>query len=379
MRRAKATRTVRKGSSLADVARLAGVSPQTASRVSTGSNQVSSKTAARVRAAMEALEYVPNHAARALRHGSYRAIGAVTQQLERTGEALTVGGIVSEADGRGYSVTVIQAGEPQTGDVQRSLTRLAKLPIDGLIVVNTGLTRNALVNLPPNLPVVVCDMKLAESFPAVVGDEDRAIRDLMEHLYSLGHRNIHHLAGAQDSHAAAVRETAWRDSMLDAGLAPGKKWQGDWTMSSGYATGLKIAEDPTVTAVSCANDEMAFGLIEALKSKGLRVPQDISVVGFDGCELSEFSNPPITTAKQDFRRHAAEAVRALIDQIDGRRPAPQQVKLLPVKVLVRESTGPVSLERRAVGPNRAAHAGDETFGSEGGTRTPDLTIMSRTL
>ncbi len=336
----------RKGPSLADVARLAGVSPQTASRVSTGSDQVTEQTAARVREAMRELGYVPNHAARALRHGAYKAIGVVTQQLERTGESLTIGGIVSEAGKRGYSVTVVQVSQPETSDLQEALARLAALPIDGLIIVRIGLARNESVTLPPNLPVVVCDSKLVGFYPAVVGDQVQGIRDLMDHLKALGHRNIHHIAGAADSHPAVVRQLAWQQSLLEAGLPPGKLWQGDWTMDSGYRAGLEIAKDPDVTAVLCGNDEMAFGLIRALNQNGLRVPEDISVVGFDGWELSEFSDPPLTTARQEFREYAAEAVNILIDEIEGEAVAPRTPKFVPVNVLLRDSSGPVSAKRQ---------------------------------
>ena len=341
---AKSTR--RKGPSLGDVARLAGVSPQTASRVSTGSDLVSPETEARVQAAMQRLGYVPNQAARALRKGAYKAIGVVTQQLERTGESLTLGGIVNEAANQGYSSTVIQISQPETAALQESLSRLTDLPIDGLIIVRIGLASKELVTLPNHLPVVVCDSKLSGFYPSVIGDQVQGVQELVSHLVGLGHRTIYHVAGAIDSHPSVVRQAAWQQAMIGEGLPPGRLWEGDWTIDSGYRAGLEIAEDPAVTAVFCGNDEMAFGLIRALAEKGLRVPEDISVVGFDGWDLSRFSDPPLTTIRQEFEEYGARAVNLLLDQIRGLE-VPLDPGFTPVSLIVRESTAPPNPVRLA--------------------------------
>lgn len=332
----------RRPPSLGDVARLAGVSPQTASRVSTGSDLVASETQERVRRAMEELGYTPNRAARALRQGVYKAIGVVTQQLDRTGESLTTAGIVEEAERRGYTVTVIQVSQPDTDDLKRALARTANLPIDGLIIVRIGHASSEIVTLPSNLPVTVCDSRLVGHYPSVNADQVQGVRDVVDHLASLGHRHIHHVAGAPDSHPTVVRSEAFSQALRDKGLPPGKIWPGDWTIDSGYQAGQAIALDPDVTAVFCANDEMAFGLIRALVEKGIRVPEDISVAGFDGTTLSKYSSPPLTTVSQDFTEIAQNAVRILLDQIDGSEEMTLDPVLTPVRLVVRESTGPAN-------------------------------------
>lgn len=332
--------TKKRAASLGDVARLAGVSPQTASRVSTGSSLVAPETAARVREAMQRLGYSPNKAARALRQGAYKAIGVVTQQLERTGESLTTAGIVDAAEKHGYTVTVVQVSQPETDELQRALTRLSELPIDGLLIVRIGHASSDLVTLPPQLPVTVCDSRLNSYYPSVNADQVQGVSELMDHLLALGHTEIGHVSGAPDSYPTVVRRAAFQHALLGAVLPTGKVWDGDWTMESGFQVGAKIIEDPDVTAVFCANDEMAFGLMSYLQGRGVRVPEDISIVGFDGTNLSRYTNPPLTTVDQHFDRIAARAVDQLMAQITGSKPVSLDPVLTPVTFVVRESTAP---------------------------------------
>ncbi|MFZ1382885.1 MAG: LacI family DNA-binding transcriptional regulator [Scrofimicrobium sp.] len=338
-------RRQRKSASLGDVARLAGVSPQTASRVSTGSNLVTPKTEAKVRAAMEQLGYTPNQAARALRKGAYRAVGVVTQQLERTGESLTTAGIVDEAARRGYTVTVVQIGEPDTKALDIALSRLSVLPIDGLLMVRIGRVSVDRIKLPAHLPVVSLDSRLAGVYPTVIGDSPEGTAEIIRHLVSMGHSNIHHIMGASDSDSAVVRRDQFAKSVAEHGLPAGRIWQGDWSVESGYRAGTKIAKDDKVTAVFCANDEMAFGVVRALQDAGLRVPEDISVAGFDGTEMSEFSNPPLTTIRQDFRYIAEVAVGQLINEIEHGETLDLEPFVKPVTMIVRGSTAPPNPDR----------------------------------
>jgi DNA-binding LacI/PurR family transcriptional regulator len=115
-------------------------------------------------------------------------------------------------------------------------------------------------------------------------------------------------------------------------------WRGDWTAKSGYLLGRRIAEDSSITAVYSANDEMAFGLMRALHEHGLRVPEDVSVVGFDGIALSEYSSPPLTTVKQDFHRVGQELVRLVLEQIRSKVSVPRDRMLIPTELIVRGTT-----------------------------------------
>ena len=307
------------GPSIKDVAHLAGVSAQTVSRVSNGADSVRPATRDRVVAAMDQLGYSPNRAARALRNGSFGTIGVITQQLRRTGESLTTSAIVQAAEERGYSVTLIQVRNPETDDLKQASHRISHQSIDGLIVVRSGHASYESLTLPVGMPVAVSDSRMIGFYPSVIADQVQGSRDAVAHLLSLGHRNVHHIAGALDSQPSVVRTATWQRSLEEAGLPAPTPWHGDWTARSGYQIGQRIAQDPEITAVYCANDEMAFGLMRALYENDKRVPEDVSIIGFDGIDLSEYSSPPLTTVRQDFDQIGKELVDLLLDQIHAKQ------------------------------------------------------------
>jgi DNA-binding LacI/PurR family transcriptional regulator len=162
----------------------------------------------------------------------------------------------------------------------------------------------------------------------------------MGHLLGLGHRTVHHLAGPADSAPAEVRLTAWRTALLAAGRAVPEPIRGDWSASSGYTTGQALARDHDATAILCANDEMAAGLLRALHEAGRAVPGDVSVVGFDDIPLSEFTWPPLTTVHQDFPEIGARLVSLLLRQIRGGENLASHHETVPTTLVVRRSTGP---------------------------------------
>ena len=151
--------------------------------------------------------------------------------------------------------------------------------------------------------------------------------------------------GASDTDSAVVRRDQFLRSLTENGLPEGRVWHGDWSMESGYRIGTMIAEDEKVTAVFCGNDEMAFGVVRAIQDAGLRVPEDISVAGFDGTEISEFSNPPLTTIRQDFRYLAEVAVGLLINEIEYGETSGLEPFIRPATMIVRGSTAPPNPDR----------------------------------
>jgi len=331
--RGRATR----GPSIADVARLAGVSAQTVSRVSTGADPVRDDTRDRVLAAMHQLGYSPNRAARALRNGSFGTIGLIAHRFERTGEALTTEAVVEAAAAEDLSVTLLNVLSTDVDQWKNAAQRLTNQAIDGLVIIRAEQVTPDSLALPAGLPVAVSDSRLVGHYAAVVADQVQGSRDAVRHLLDLGHRTVHHVAGPPDSEPALVRTATWQRCLDEAGLRPPPLWQGDWTARSGYRVGQLLAQDPTITAVYCANDEMAFGLIRALHEHGLRVPQDVSVVGFDDIALSEFLSPPLTTVRQDFRRIGAELVRLVLEQLRSKESARTRV-LIPTELIVRGTT-----------------------------------------
>jgi DNA-binding LacI/PurR family transcriptional regulator len=328
------------GPSIEDVARLAGVSAQTVSRVSTGADPVREETKARVLAAMDQLGYSPNRAARALRNGSFGTIGLLAHRFERTGEALTTEAVVQAAEAEDYSVTLLSVREPQLDDWRHAAHRLSHQAIDGLVIIRAEQADPASLALPATMPVAVSDSRLISQYTSVVADQVQGSEDAVRHLLDLGHATVHHIGGPADSEPALVRSRTWQRCLEEAGIRPPQVWPGDWSAGSGYEVGRRIAADPSITAVYCANDEMAFGLIRALHERGREVPQDVSVVGFDGIALSEYSFPPLTTVKQDFHRIGSELVRLVLEQLRSKAAPVGGRVLIPTELIIRGTTAP---------------------------------------
>jgi len=326
------------GPSIEDVAKLAGVSAQTVSRVSTGANVVRPDTRERVLRAMQQLGYTPNGAARALRNGTYGTIGLIAHRFSRTGEALTTEAVVRAAQAQGYAVTLLSVPDLAGDAGEPAAHRLPHQAIDGLIIIRAERATAESLALPQGMPVAVSDSRFGGHYPSVVSDQVQGSRDAVRHLLDLGHSSVSHLAGPADSGPARVRTGTWQRCLEEAGIQPPHLWRGDWTAESGYLVGRQIAEDRTITAVFCANDEMSFGLIRALHEAGRRVPQEVSVVGFDAIALSEFASPPLTTIRQDFTQIGVELVRLVVGQL---RHGPEVVRdrvLIPTDLVVRATT-----------------------------------------
>lgn len=328
------------GPSIEDVARLAGVSAQTVSRVSTGADPVREVTRAKVLAAMDQLGYSPNRAARALRNGSFGTIGLLAYRFERTGEALTTEAVVEAAESEDYSVTLLSVRQPVADQWEHAAHRLSHQAIDALIIIRAEQATPESLALPAGMAVAVSDSRLVGHYPSVVADQVQGSMDATRHLLDLGHKMVHHIAGPDDSEPAYVRSATWQRCLSEAGIRPPQVWAGDWTAASGYRAGLQIAEDPSITAVYCANDETAFGLMRALYERGRRVPDDVSVVGFDGITLSEFSSPPLTTVKQDFHRVGRELVKLVLAQLASKERRAHVRVVVPTELIVRGTTAP---------------------------------------
>lgn len=326
--------------SQADVARMAGVSGQTVSRVANGSASVLPETRQRVLEAMAALGYSPNSAARALRNGTFDTLGIIVHKLARTGESRTVDAIVNAAHQARHTVTLVDVETPSTQEVTAAATRLSHQAIDGLIIIRAELARTTDLALPPGLPVVVSDSQFMGQLPSVGSDQATGTRLAVEHLLDLGHRTVHLLAGPVDSVPATARRHTWAATLADRGRTTPEPMVGDWTAAAGYAAGQQVADDPSITAVFSSNDEMAAGLYLALQERGIRVPQDVSVVGFDDVPLAAYLWPPLTTVRQDFSAIGHELVASLLTQMAGTMLPPDSTTLIPTELIVRRSTAP---------------------------------------
>ncbi|GAA4060913.1 LacI family DNA-binding transcriptional regulator [Streptomyces shaanxiensis] len=338
---------------MADVARVAGVSSQTVSRVSNGFPGVTEETRRQVLAAMRELGYRPNSAARALKRGEFRTLGVITFSLSTMGNIRTLEAIATSAAQQGYAVTLLPVAVPTQDEVNGAFSRLGELAVDAVIVImEIHLLDAATVSLPPGVQVVVADSDAGDRYTVVDTDQVGGARDAVRHLLDLGHDTVWHLAGPEDSFAAQRRANAWRTTLTDAGRGTPPLVRGDWSAESGYRAGLRLADQRDCTAVFAANDQMALGLLRALHERGRKVPEDISVVGFDDIAEAASFLPPLTTIHQDFAEVGRLCVEGVLSKIrrPAQDPAGQGTTLVPTRLVLRSSTAPPP-------PGGAARAG----------------------
>jgi DNA-binding LacI/PurR family transcriptional regulator len=327
--------------SMADVARLAGVSSQTVSRVANGHAGVVGATREQVLAAMRELGYRPNSAARALRYGQFNTIGVILFNLSSTGNSRTVEAIATHAAAEGYAITLIPIDVPTQDNVLGAFTRMGELAVDAVIVImEIHLLDAGTVTLPPGVHVVVADSDAGDRYSVVDTDQAEGTRLAVRHLLDLGHHTVWHVTGPETSFASQRRAQAWRQTLKDAARPVPQPLPGDWSAESGYAAGLSLADEPGCTAVFAANDQMALGLLRAFHERGRAVPEDISVVGFDDIDDSSCFVPPLTTVHQDFAEVGRRCVQGVLHQIRRDAAYTPGTDLVPTRLVIRSSTAP---------------------------------------
>jgi DNA-binding LacI/PurR family transcriptional regulator len=323
---------------IADVARLAGVSVPTVSRVLTGAAKVSDERRARVQAAIDELGFRPSATARALKAGKARIIAVLAGNTSRYGYAETIRGIEERSRDDGYLVmiTVVESTEPD--DVTRAIDLIANQSIAGAIVLKfdpPGVA--ALHHLPPGLRTVSVSGIREDGVPQIVLDEAAAAHHATEYLLDLGHATVHHVR-VPPSRVEDGRTTGWRDALVARGIAVPPTHDASWEPESGRQIGVELAARDDVTAILCGNDEIAMGVIRGLTESGRRVPQDVSVIGFDDHPLATMWSPSLTTVRQDFAALGARAYDILMRHIAGEDvPAFTSEQL---QLVVRESSAP---------------------------------------
>ncbi|WP_367325563.1 LacI family DNA-binding transcriptional regulator [Streptomyces sp. HUAS ZL42] len=310
-----------------DVARLAGVSQKTVSRVFNDEPYVSADVRRRVLDAAEQLGYRRNNAARALASGRTRSIGVVTLGTALYGPASLLMGVERAVRDTGYALRVVNTMEGDPAGVAGAVTSLLDQGVDGIVISEpideADETQGA--SLRVDVPVLVLGAPPPVTAPTVLIAGNGA--DLMAgmatgHLLGLGNLTVHHLAGPQRWYAARDRLEGWRETLTAHGREVPPVVEGDWSAASGYRAGREPAENGDVTAVFAANDDMAIGLIRALTEAGRRVPQDVSVVGFDDIPVAAYVTPPLTTVRQPFDAVAQEGLKRLVHAIENPDTAP---------------------------------------------------------
>ena len=313
---------------MADVAKLAGVSLQTVSRVVNGRAEVSISTRARVEAAMTMLDYRPNSAARALASGRTSTLGVVRVDTALHGPASTLFGIERAAHAAGYHVSVASQRWLDLDSVMDAVERLRRQGVDGILVV--GPLREAtptLRRLRANVPLVTVEGWPDDGLPGVSADHFAGGFLATRHLVSLGHAGVWHLAGPESSIDAQLRMRGWRAALDGSSIPP--VLQGDWSAASGYALGADILARPEITAVFAANDQMALGLLRRLHERG----RSLAIVGYDDLPESAYFHPPLTSVRWDFLELGQRAVTLLLDEIAERGGAIAHVTIAPTLVV----------------------------------------------
>jgi DNA-binding LacI/PurR family transcriptional regulator len=326
---------------MADVAKLAGVSLQTVSRVINDSPHVREETRERVQDAMRKLEYRPNPVARALVTGRSRTLGVVSFDTTLYGPASTLFGIERAAHEADYFVSIVSLRELTSAAVVSAVERLRDQGVDGILVVAPQESATqALLHLPEDVPVVAAEAGPDDSVPLVAVDQVEGARLATQHLLELGHKTVWHISGPSDWLEAEDRVNGWRQTLDAAGASAPPVLVGDWSARAGHELGRRLVERDDVTAVFVANDQMALGLLRSLHEAGRRIPADISVVGFDDIPEAAYFTPPLTTVRQNFNEMGRRSLLLLLEQIESGVRVPRR-ETVPPELIVRASSAGV--------------------------------------
>jgi DNA-binding LacI/PurR family transcriptional regulator len=340
---------------IADVAKLAGVSVPTVSRVLTGAARVRPEKERLVLDAIAKLNYRPSATARALASRQSHTIAIVAGNTSQYGYAETIRGIEEEARADGYTVTITVVETTDPDEVERAVALVLDQSPAGVVVLKFDPPGVAVLeSLPRDLPVVAVSGVRSRDVPQAVLDESRAAERLTEHLLALGHRTVHHVR-VPPSRREDGRTTGWRRALKRAGIEQPALFEATWSPESGRLIGHEIARAPEITAVFCGNDEIAMGVIKGLSDAGLRVPDDVSVVGFDDHPLAAMWSPALTTVRQDFGGLGARAFELLRGAMSGEE-ARRTSSELP-ELIVRESTAAPRRPSPVAGASESSSSG----------------------
>ncbi|MGW8850044.1 LacI family DNA-binding transcriptional regulator [Streptomyces xiamenensis] len=337
--------------SMRDVARRAGVSQKTVSRVVNDEPHVSPELRERVRQEIEQLGYRPNTFARALVTRRSRRIGLISTGSGYFGPASLLSGLQRAAHAEGYDVSVIHADEHDPEEAGRAVWQLVGQGIDAIALCGPIGSAEIARHIPHDIPVLRVDLPESPAGTGTdghhvlfVGNDDiSAATEATSHLLRLGHRTVHHLAGPPRWAVTGYRERGWRTALDLAGAPCPDVHRGDWSPASGYHATRELLRDGTLTALFAANDQMAIGAVHAIERSGRRVPEDVSVIGFDDIPEAAYLSVPLTTVRQDFARIAAEGMHRLVAALGTTaRPADPGPAgaTIPAQLIHRASTAP---------------------------------------
>jgi DNA-binding LacI/PurR family transcriptional regulator len=331
------------------VAALAKVSIATVSRTINGSPVVSERLSKRVWQAIEHLNYFPNSHARTLVSGRSRLFGIIVENITNPFFPELIQSFEEIAVAHGYEI-LVSSSNSDPAILTTCIRRMLERKVEGVAVLTFGEEEPVLDQLAfRDIPIVLAEFKLSDpKASTILLDYSTGIRAAVAHLAELGHQKIGYLAGPHKLHSAVTRENDFHAAMQAAGLAPQKKWiiECDHTLKGGVVGFGKLqALASRPTALLCSNDMTAIGVLRAAYMQGLRVPQDLSVIGLDDIDFAEFTLPPLTTirlSRSDLARAAFEALRQQAEE--PAKPGLKHEFLVSTSLVVRGSTAAPSAD-----------------------------------
>ncbi|MCZ2403118.1 LacI family DNA-binding transcriptional regulator [Paenarthrobacter sp. Z7-10] len=349
------TKSIGRAPRLEDVAKRAGVSHQTVSRVINNHPSVSAVTLAKVEAAISELDYRLNSAARSLVTRRSQTIGVLGSELAQYGPASTLLGVEKAARDAGYFVSIAALRSVSRRAIFDAIRHLMVQAVDGIVVILPhSETLLSLTELKPGVPVVAVGSLGNAAVSGAMVNQKRGAQLAVEHLIEQGHRRIGHIAGPLDWIDGAARAEGWSSALLSAGLEDDLLIKGDWSANSGYEIGRRLVVERSATAIFVGNDQMALGLLCALNEFGVRVPQDISVVGFDDQPESGFFTPPLTTVCQDFEELGQRCMDLVLTAIED--PGATGSVIVEPRLVIRRSTSAPGFDDKSVPAARSARS-----------------------
>ena len=323
-----------------DVARLAGVSYQTVSRVLNEHPSIRASTKQRVLDVIEEIGYRPNQAARALVTSRSRTIGVLTSQNAHYGPTTSVTAIEHAARDAGYRITVTTIASSSYPSIKAALDQLQTQAVEAIVVIAPQVrVLEAIRDLAISVPYVTLQNADLDGEHGMSVDQVAGARLATQHLIDLGHTEIMHISGPQDWIEAEARMQGYLEVINESDLRTRAPILGDWSSHFGYYAGLELLRFRDFTALFAGNDQMALGFMHACWDSGLSVPGDISVVGFDDIPEAAHFYPPLTTVRQNFTEIGRRAVSLLLTELQG--GAVEQPTILP-ELVVRKSTARVN-------------------------------------
>jgi LacI family transcriptional regulator len=328
---------------LRDVARRAGVSYQTVSRVINQHSYVADDTRQRVLETIAELDYHPNKAARSLAARHSQTLALITFGLDFYGPAQMVINIERAAKIAGYDLIFSNVSTTTMTGLRAAITSIRRWQVDGILLITPVIDMgdDTIASVNTGIPMVQINGQLGAPTPSVLVEQRYGSRLITRHLIELGHRSICEISGPLNWFDAIERHESWEATLREAGLEAGVSIEGDWTAASGYRAARTLLEtDSNFTALVVGNDQMALGAQRALHEYGFRVPQDVALVGFDDIPEAPFFEPPLTTIRQDFGALGKRGIDYLVERIQN-PDLPVEQQIIYPELILRASTAPL--------------------------------------